>query len=731
MRITNKIMQRNNLNNINTNKVYQDSLSTQMSTQKKISRASDDPVVAIRALRLRSNVTEVTQFYSKNIPDARSWLEVTESALKNQSQVMTDMISQCTKGANGDLTSEDRGIILDQLQALAKEVYSTANADYAGRYVFTGYRTDTPLSFVKAQEQPYEIKEVLNRNSLSTVTKVESGNVSGWTSANYETLDKTDEQSVEAVRVYRIQLAYQECSTDVPPTILVRHPETGEVGSAECTIMRSYETDPSPYKTAQDDDDAMIYVPETGEILLGKNAYQTLMEVKDDITTSRDEGQIQIIYQKDTWNSGDLRPEHYFSCKSNPGTENEIEYNYELADGAAEIYAQLSNERENLMNDVNAISEKYPDADLMDIKTWEQIVKLNEQRNALSDEDNALIAEKSEAGTSAERIAEIDERLSQIPLEYQDLSQQIDDLYDQEPAEDAKQLLVDERYMADLNGKIADKWKEIRVRDSEKSQLESENAALATEYETASDARKAEIDGERAQIEARIAELDGELEPLRAEHAALVEKRNDLQRFNEEWDRIRQITDEMTYLEGNKGDQSIEYDVGFNQTIRVNSTAGECFQHGIGRTVDDIVAALQEVTELDNIKTKIKTALDAAKEGSDEAKILKTQYQAADKAVSLAKDKTQKMFESAITTFQKYLDDVSLSITNCGNRSKKLELIENRMQEQKTTFETLRSENEDVDIAETAIQLTSAQLTYEAALMATGKVSQNSLLQYI
>ena len=50
-------MQRNNLSNINTNKVYQDKLSTQMSTQKKVSRPSDDPVVSIRALRLRSNVT--------------------------------------------------------------------------------------------------------------------------------------------------------------------------------------------------------------------------------------------------------------------------------------------------------------------------------------------------------------------------------------------------------------------------------------------------------------------------------------------------------------------------------------------------------------------------------------------------------------------------------------------------------------------------------------------------
>ena len=141
MRITNKIMQRNNLSNINTNKVYQDKLSTQMSTQKKVSRPSDDPVVSIRALRLRSNVTEVTQYYSKNIPDAESWLDVTEDALKNLTEIITNMIKQCTKASNGDLKSADRQIILEQLKALGDEVYSTGDADYAGRYVFTGYRT--------------------------------------------------------------------------------------------------------------------------------------------------------------------------------------------------------------------------------------------------------------------------------------------------------------------------------------------------------------------------------------------------------------------------------------------------------------------------------------------------------------------------------------------------------------------------------------------------------------
>ena len=183
------------------------------------------------------------------------------------------------------------------------------------------------------------------------------------------------------------------------------------------------------------------------------------------------------------------------------------------------------------------------------------------------------------------------------------------------------------------------------------------------------------------------------------------------------------------YLKGIVERQDIEYDVGFNQTIRVNSTADECFKHGIGRAVDDMVQAMQDVVDMQ----KIMSDLESLKEGAtgDTLAELESKLSVVGKAYDLLKDKAQRMFESGITTMQGYLDEANLSITNCGTRSSKLELIKNRMQTQKTTFETLKSENEDVDITEIAIQLSSAQLTYEAALMATGKVTQTSLLNYI
>ena len=82
MRVTNKIIQNNSVTNINNNKVLEDTLNTQLATGKKITRPSDDPVVAIRSHRLRTSLTEINQYYKKNVPDADNWLKIKENEVK-------------------------------------------------------------------------------------------------------------------------------------------------------------------------------------------------------------------------------------------------------------------------------------------------------------------------------------------------------------------------------------------------------------------------------------------------------------------------------------------------------------------------------------------------------------------------------------------------------------------------------------------------------------------------
>ena len=190
------------------------------------------------------------------------------------------------------------------------------------------------------------------------------------------------------------------------------------------------------------------------------------------------------------------------------------------------------------------------------------------------------------------------------------------------------------------------------------------------------------------------------------------------------------LTYNDNYLTHGAEHQVIQYDVGYNQTIRINSTADECFKHGVGREVDDIVRAMQDVLDLEAVKADIEGIMEKTTDDG-ELKTLKNQLDAVNKALTYAKDKEGKLFQSGITAFQKHLDEANLCVTNCGSRRSKLELIENRTQNQKTTYETLKSENEDIDITEVAIQLNAAELTYNAALMASGKVMQTTLLNFI
>ena len=167
MRITNNIILHNTSININGNKGNVDTLNNQMTSQKKIQRPSDDPVTAIRALRLRSTLSEIDQYYEKNIPDAESWLDVTETAITSMQEVIKTIRTQCEYGAQDSLTTDNRKTILTQLEKLRDKVYAEGNADYAGRTVFTGYRTNKKLTFTEdEQKTSYEIDQKMSYADL-------------------------------------------------------------------------------------------------------------------------------------------------------------------------------------------------------------------------------------------------------------------------------------------------------------------------------------------------------------------------------------------------------------------------------------------------------------------------------------------------------------------------------------------------------------------------------------
>lgn len=287
MRITNGIMINNSLNNINRNKTLMDKLNTQLATTKKIQRPSEDPIVAIRALRLRSTYNEIEQYLEKNIPDARSWMETTQEAIESINSVLTEVSYYCNQGVNGYNTVEERNTLVTTLKQLRDQIYSDGDADLVDRTIFTGYKTDSTLTFMEDEPnthynitEEFVVEDIKNTNrilglDIGTVRDVESStilnNQQHVAYLGYKDIDTVDSVTIDGVNypVTRRSTADNAVYLGVP------------VG-------------------------AVVYVEETGELLLGENAYNAVAAG----------GKMTVNYQKTGFVNGDLRPEHYFTCEN-------------------------------------------------------------------------------------------------------------------------------------------------------------------------------------------------------------------------------------------------------------------------------------------------------------------------------------------------------------------------------------------------------------------------------
>ena len=179
-------------------------------------------------------------------------------------------------------------------------------------------------------------------------------------------------------------------------------------------------------------------------------------------------------------------------------------------------------------------------------------------------------------------------------------------------------------------------------------------------------------------------------------------------------------------------DQAISYTVGTNQNIQINTNADEVFDTQISREVDDLINAINDVDSAQEKVDKLTSMQsDTTTYNTTQQADITTLLASANKELTLSKNKLQSLYESGITAFGNYYNQANQAETKCGTVDNRLTLISNRLQEEKTTVNTLASENENVDITNVAVEVKEAELVYNAALLATGKISQQSLVNYI
>ncbi len=418
MRITNKMMTNNALYNINNNKNLLSNLEQQYSSGKKITKPSDDPIVAVRALKFRTNLSELNQYYEKNIPDALAWMDVTESALNTVNGIITSMNTYCNQGANDYPTAEDRNAIATNLEQLKGQLYQEGNTNYAGRYVFSGYKTDTSLVFNEATTNlRYDITEPLESESIDRVsTVVNEVNLKKYNPNDLDTWDDTVPSKIEA---YRLKLSYTDIVMDEEdPQQSIKFTYT-PLGGDEVVLDGREVTAPKIVTKSILEEDAYVpeeecinFIPETGELILSKEMYETL----------RTSTGIKAEYVKDKFDINDLRPEHYFDCTltdmEDPGKEPvtftkqdqqiqyEVNFNQKLtintqgSEAFTTGICRMIDEIVNAINDVKDVEDSMAEVDKMleDASiSDEQRAKLGEIKEQLKSEFTLKTAVMTEA----------------------------------------------------------------------------------------------------------------------------------------------------------------------------------------------------------------------------------------------------------------------------------------------------------------------------------------------
>jgi flagellar hook-associated protein 3 FlgL len=143
MRVTTSMIQRNVLSDLNTLSEKLSKTQSKASSGKEITRPSDDPFNAARAMGLRQSLDANTQ-YTRNLNDAQGWQDATESSLSS----MTDFVKRANtlvlQGATDTADAESRLAIAAEIDQIIQGLKETANATYGDTYLMSGTATDVP-----------------------------------------------------------------------------------------------------------------------------------------------------------------------------------------------------------------------------------------------------------------------------------------------------------------------------------------------------------------------------------------------------------------------------------------------------------------------------------------------------------------------------------------------------------------------------------------------------------
>lgn len=164
MRVTQGMLAQNSLRHLNNSFGKMGKLQDQLATGKKITRPSDDPVVAMKGMYYRTNLTEIQQ-YKRNLSEVYAWMDNSEASLEHVQSAMHRGRELLVQAGNGALSAEDRQAIAVEIGQIKEDLAQVANTKVAGRYIFNGTAVNQPritdasdTSTISTENEPFMVE---------------------------------------------------------------------------------------------------------------------------------------------------------------------------------------------------------------------------------------------------------------------------------------------------------------------------------------------------------------------------------------------------------------------------------------------------------------------------------------------------------------------------------------------------------------------------------------------
>lgn len=155
MRISTNTIYQSGISKISSLQADQTKLQQQISTGKRMTLPSDDPIASARALEI-SHTQGVNASFASSRQTAQLKLNTLESSLASITSLLVSAQSTLVGAGNGSLSDLQRGFIATELSGSLEELINLANTqDASGDYIYAGFKTDTKPFVANASGASY------------------------------------------------------------------------------------------------------------------------------------------------------------------------------------------------------------------------------------------------------------------------------------------------------------------------------------------------------------------------------------------------------------------------------------------------------------------------------------------------------------------------------------------------------------------------------------------------